>query len=258
MKDMQSSNLERVEFRQKLYRRRYLLPNAVTVGNLFCGFLAVVYASLGRFQAAAVVIGIAILLDGLDGRVARRLNATSKFGVEFDSFSDLISFGVAPGFLLYFWCFRAQADEFGVLFCFLFLLSAATRLARFNISESSTNAFQGLPTPGAAGLVAALVNFSPVAQTETYMVAFGGVVAVGLGALMVSHLPFFSIKKLKIKDVYAPASLIVGLLIAISWYNSKVTFVVLAIAYTMSGPVLWVTGKIKRATQKPTKVKPSS
>src|SRR4051812_49244437 len=107
-----------VDFKHRLYRRRYLLPNAVTVGNMFCGFLAMVYANAGHFEKAFAAVFFAILLDGLDGRVARRFNATSKFGVEFDSFSDLVSFGIAPAIMMYCWCFRAHADEFGVVVCF--------------------------------------------------------------------------------------------------------------------------------------------
>ena len=101
----------------RLGRSKYLVPNAVTLANMFCGYLCIIYAFTDRFHKAFIAILIAIVLDGLDGRVARGLKATSKFGTEFDSFSDFISFGVAPALLMYNWCFRTTADEFGVVVC---------------------------------------------------------------------------------------------------------------------------------------------
>ena len=126
----------REELKELVYRRRYIVPNLVTVGNMFCGFLAIMYGSSGRYKQAVFCIFLAIILDGLDGRVARRLNATSKFGVEFDSFSDLISFGIAPAVMLYHWAFHPVADEFGVFVAFIYVLCAVSRLARFNISSA--------------------------------------------------------------------------------------------------------------------------
>ena len=151
-----TAKLTRLELKQRIYRRRYLVPNAVTLANLFCGFLAIIYASSFRFEKAVIAIVLAILLDGLDGRVARRLNATSKFGLEFDSFSDLVSFGVAPAMLIYHWAFQQQADEWGVFVTFVYAICAASRLARFNIAPENLKGFTGLPTPGAAAVVAAL------------------------------------------------------------------------------------------------------
>ena len=158
--------MARETLKERWYRRRFLVPNAVTLANMFCGFLAIVYASNGRYEKAALAIGIAILLDGLDGRVARKLNATSPFGVEFDSFSDLISFGLAPAILIYFWAFASGANEFGVIVTFPYCVAAATRLARFNISPPNLKSFVGLPTPGAAALAAAVVNFAPTVNSS--------------------------------------------------------------------------------------------
>jgi CDP-diacylglycerol--serine O-phosphatidyltransferase len=197
---MGSSNrkLRKIEIRDRLYRRRYLVPNAVTLANLFCGFLTIIYATSGRFEKAAIAIALAILLDGLDGRVARSLNATSRFGVEFDSFSDLVSFGVAPAILMYHWSFQLLADEFGVAVCFIYVLCAASRLARFNISAENLSTFEGLPTPGAAGFVAALVNFFPAPPQSLVLSGFGTFVMLSLGLLMVSQIEFLSIKQLKV------------------------------------------------------------
>lgn len=230
----------REELRERLHRRRYLIPNAVTLGNMFCGFLALMYSATHRYDKAALAIGIAILLDGLDGRVARRLNATSRFGLEFDSFSDLISFGVAPAILLYHWCFYPVADEFGVAATFLYALCAASRLARFNISAENLKSFVGLPTPGAAGFVAALVNFAPVVDQGFMLNLFGTLVMVFLAYLMVSKIEFFSIKTLKIKGMRLPVRILLGALIALIWYNSRIGFLALASAYVLSGPFKWI------------------
>ena len=110
----------RARIKEIAYRRRYLVPNLVTLGNMFCGYLAIMYATSHRLSESVLTLTIAILLDGLDGRVARKLNATSPFGMEFDSFSDLVSFGVAPAILVYHWAFSSTADEFGVFITFIF------------------------------------------------------------------------------------------------------------------------------------------
>jgi CDP-diacylglycerol--serine O-phosphatidyltransferase len=239
--------------REKLYSRRHLLPNAVTVGNMFCGFLAIVYAASGRFEKGAIAIGFAILLDGLDGRVARSLRATSKFGGEFDSFSDLVSFGVAPAILVYHWCYRAAADEFGVLINFLYVLCAACRLVRFNLSENSLSKFCGLPSPGAAGLMAAAVYFSPILPPSLALfneprtaLDLNGIILLSvmsfivpaLALLMISNVEYWSIKKLKVRTLPSFVRLAVGFGIALTWYNARIGLLLLALTYAFSGPVL--------------------
>lgn len=225
------------EVRAHLYKRRFLVPNAVTLGNMFCGFLCTIYAASGRFEKAVIAIALALLLDGLDGRVARKLNATSKFGVEFDSFSDLVSFGVAPALLMYHWCFRPVADEFGVLITFIFTLCAASRLARFNIASENLKSFCGLPTPGAAAMVAAIVNFSPEWSNPKVQVAFCTVLMLSLAYLMVSKVEFLSIKLVTVGTMRKSATIIIGALIALLWYNNKAGFLVLASSYVLSGPL---------------------
>lgn len=229
-----------VDFRERLYRRRFIVPNMVTVGNLFCGFLAIIYAATARYEQAAIAIFVAIVLDGLDGRVARRLNATSKFGVEFDSFSDLVSFGFAPALLVYFWGFRSSADQLGVVVGFLFALCAAARLARFNIAEPTTKSFTGLPTPGSAGVVAAMVHFMPT-PFESFLGALLGVVMLlPLAALNVSTVPYLSVKELKVRGMPLLVVLAGGLSIALVWYNSAVGLLALSVLYAASGPALWL------------------
>lgn len=236
MNIMRSPKIIRAEFKERLYRRRFILPNAVTVGALFCGFLACIYGATGQFQKAAIAIGIAIILDGLDGRVARRLNATSKFGLEFDSLSDVISFGVAPGVVAYFWCFRSLADQFGVFLSFLFVLAAAGRLARFNISASELKSFNGLPTPGAAGAIAALVNFWPIALPPSYLTTtLFSILVVGLSFLMISNIQFFSIKLIRVSAFTLRTQLAIGSLIGLTWYDPPIGLMVLAFGYVGSG-----------------------
>lgn len=248
---MKPATLMQSEFKERLYRRRFILPNAVTVGALFCGFLACIYGATGQFQKAAIAIAIAIVLDGLDGRVARRLNATSKFGLEFDSLSDVISFGVAPAILAYFWCFRPLADQFGVFLSFLYVLAAAGRLARFNINSDESKSFNGLPTPGAAGAVAALANFHPEALPASYMVtSIFGLGLLSLAFLMVSNIQFFSIKLIRVSNFTLRTLIAVGALIGLTWYDHQIGLLVLALGYVSSGP-LGLIKKLKKGKDAP-------
>lgn len=244
---MREIRFKKIELRGQLYRRRYLVPNLVTVCNMFCGFLTIMYAATGRFEKAGLAIAIAILLDGVDGRVARSLNATSRFGLEFDSLSDLVSFGVAPAVLMYSWGFYPHADEFGVFICFVYVLCAASRLARFNISQENLAGFQGLPTPGAAAMVGALANFAPQVSGDWFIVSFGTLVMGILAFLMVSNIPFLSVKKVKVKGLHLLVQLVGGAAIALIWYNGRIGFLVLATAYCLSGPVLFYLEKRKKS-----------
>lgn len=228
--------MTKLELKERLYQRRYVVPNAVTVGNLFCGFLAIIYSSTDRFEKAVIAIIVAILLDGLDGRVARRLNATSKFGVEFDSFSDLVSFGVAPALLVYYWGFQLLADEFGVFLAFVYALCAACRLARFNISEENLAGFEGLASPAAAGFVASIVFLMPNSEPSIMRIVLGSLVLITAAYLMVCRVPYMSIKKLRFDSLSVPSVVGIGALIALIWYKPAIGFVTLATAYAASGP----------------------
>lgn len=239
------TKISRAELRERLYRRRFLVPNLVTLGSMFCGFLAIIYASSMRYEKATIAIAFSILLDGLDGRVARRLNATSKFGGEFDSFADFVSFGIAPAMLMYHWCFKPLADEFGVFITFVFALCSASRLARFNITDTSLKSFVGLPTPGAAGMVAAVVNFSPAVDPSLTLCLFGALMMLALAYLMVSQIEFFSIKLLTVSGMHLWERVMIGALIALIWYNNRVGFVVLTGIYCLSGPVSFLSRRGK-------------
>lgn len=179
-------------------RRRsiYLLPNAFTTANLFAGFYAVVQAMDGRFDIAAIAIFAAMVFDGMDGRVARLTNTQSAFGEQYDSLSDMTSFGIAPALVIYEWVLQ-DLGRWGWLAAFIYVVGAALRLARFNtrIGTVDKRFFQGLPSPAAAALVAGFVwvavdnklNWSPGLIA---WLAF--TVTVYAGVSMVSNAPFYS------------------------------------------------------------------
>ncbi len=206
----------------------------------FCGFLAIVSAIQGHFEYAVKCIGLAFILDGLDGRVARRLNATSAFGREFDSLSDVIAFGVAPGVLVYCWGFRASADEIGVLASFFYTVCGAARLARFNITTSDEvkTSFTGLPIPGAAAAVASLVYAFPQPLEHIAAVTAMLLFMLVLGGLMVSTFPFFSFKKVKLPREQQRMYLIVlALATALAWKFSTAALALGTSGYAVSGLV---------------------
>lgn len=179
-------------------RRRgiYLLPNAFTTANLFAGFYAVVQAMNGRFEMAAIAIFLAMVFDGMDGRVARLTNTQSAFGEQYDSLADMTSFGIAPALVMYEWSLQGLG-RWGWLAAFIYVVGAALRLARFNanIGIVDKRYFQGLPSPAAAALAAGFVwlavdNKFPLQDGTIAWVAF--VLTVYAGLCMVSNAPFYS------------------------------------------------------------------
>jgi CDP-diacylglycerol--serine O-phosphatidyltransferase len=185
----------------------YLLPNAFTTGNLFAGFYAIVMAMNDQFAAAAIAIFVAMLLDSLDGRVARMTNTQSAFGEQYDSLADVISFGAAPALVMYSWALKGMG-KWGWLAAFVYVAGAALRLARFNtnIHVVDKRFFQGLPSPAAAALVAGLVWIATDLREARWISATGAdlswlawVVTVYAGLTMVSNAPFYSFKDLNLK-----------------------------------------------------------
>lgn len=183
----------------------YLLPNLFTLGALFCGFYAIVAAMNQRFEAAALAIFFAMVLDGLDGRVARLTHTQSEFGAQFDSLSDMVSFGVAPALVVYEWALR-DFGKLGWMAAFIYCAAAALRLARFNANSQVVDKrwFQGLPSPAAAALVAGQVwicleyqgDFRRLPQLTPYL-ALGFTLFAGLS--MVSNVPFWSFKEFNMR-----------------------------------------------------------
>jgi len=225
--------------RNRLKGKIFLVPTFVTVIGIFCGFMSILYCFQGQLELACKFIGFAFVLDGLDGRIARRLNATSAFGREFDSLSDLVAFGVAPAVLIYTWAFKGPADEFGMLVAFTLVVCGATRLARFNIDTEHRPHFLGLPIPGAAAALASLVFFYPEPiQTQT-VASFIMLLTATLAGLMVSTVPFPSLKHLRVNDVPPRILLlIVSIAVAMAWYHNRLAMLIASSIYAFSGPVL--------------------
>lgn len=193
-------------------RKIYLIPNFVTTANMFCGFYSIIAAIQHDFSTSAWAILAAAVFDMLDGRIARLARATSQFGVEYDSLSDLVSFGMAPAVLLYLWALESFG-RLGWAAAFLFMACGALRLARFNITSAvqSKAYFQGLPIPTAAGIVSTFVIFChALGWTEMRFSML--ILAFVLATLMVSTIPFPSFKELNWRSRATFGYLLVGVL----------------------------------------------
>lgn len=239
----------------KLRRGIFILPAMFTSANLLCGYYAVVASFVGgheQFDHAAKAIGFAILFDSLDGRVARMTGTTSEFGVQFDSLADVVSFGVAPALLAYAWGVRSlpgqdtlavqQISQIGWICCLLFLICCAWRLARFNVqgmAPGGSKFFVGMPTPAAAGVIAAFVHgFKMPLQSEGWAMAWVFLTA-GLGALMTSTIRYYSFKDVPwTRRQPSLAIVLVCLLFVIVLKYSEIVLVVFAASYAAGGVIL--------------------
>lgn len=225
---------------RRKFRGTYLIPNLITTGCLFAGFYAIVSAINGRFESAALAILVALVLDGLDGRLARLTQTTSGFGLQYDSLSDLVAFGVAPALLVYLWALQGFG-RFGWVAAFLFVACGALRLARFNVQTGSIDPryFNGLPIPAAATFVATGVLFAlHVGDWTQLRHVFVLVTIYVLSFLMVSNLRFFSFKKPDLFKRYPFQTLVSGVLIFVVVATEPyVMGFVLAAAYVCSGGV---------------------
>lgn len=223
-----------------LLRRRgvYLLPNAFTTAALFCGFYAIVMAMNLKFDHASIAIFAAMVLDSLDGRVARLTNTQSEFGAQYDSLSDMVSFGAAPALVVYEWSLRGLG-KMGWLAAFVYCAGAALRLARFNtnITVVDKRYFQGLPSPAAAALVAGfvwLMDDLRFAGADLDWLSWG--ITLYAGLTMVTNVPFYSFKDINFRKPvpFIVAFLMVLILVAISGDPPKVLFG-LFVLYGLSG-----------------------
>src|SRR3990170_139548 len=236
-------------------RRRgiYLLPNLFTTGALFAGFYAIVQAMNMRFEFAAVAIFIAMVLDGLDGRVARLTHTQSAFGAEYDSLSDMVCFGAAPALIMYEWALK-DLGRFGWISAFVYCLCAALRLARFNtnIDVVDKHFFQGLPSPAAAALCAGLVWVIDDFGIQRAEVIRGIAAALTLfaGITMVSNVPFYSFKDINLRrSVPFWAVLLVAFAMILISSNPPMILFLLFIAYSFSGYAVWLV-KWRRSRQR--------
>ena len=226
-------------------RRRgiYLLPNLFTTAALFAGFFSIVQAMDGRFEIASMAIFIAMVLDGLDGRVARLTRTQSAFGAEYDSLSDMVSFGAAPALVMYEWALRSLG-RLGWLAAFVYCAGAALRLARFNtqLGVADKRFFQGLPSPAAAALIAGLVWVMhaeyQIRGVDIRWPAWGVTLFAGLS--MVSSVRFYSFKDLNLRRSvpFWAVLLIVLAFVVLTIDQARVLFG-LFVAYAISGYVMW-------------------
>lgn len=224
----------------------YLLPNLFTTAALFSGFYAIISSMAGNFEAAAIAIFVAALFDGMDGRVARLTNTQSAFGAEYDSLSDMVSFGVAPALLMFSWALTGLG-KFGWICAFIYTVAAAFRLARFNVQIDVVDKryFIGLASPLAASIVASFVWVGVENQLlDTYKVflpILGGLVTVLAGFLMVSNVKYYSFKELDRSRVPFVVMLPIVLVFGIVMYNLPIGILAVSMLYTIAGPVsmLW-------------------
>jgi len=239
--------------REKLRRGIYILPNIFTSLNIFCGFYAVIASINGKFVAAATAIIIAGIFDLLDGKIARATNTTSKFGIEYDSLADLISFGLAPGLMMYLWALKPMG-RIGWLAAFLFMVCGALRLARFNTQTGriSSSHFVGLPIPAGAGMNAVIVLiFHRLGFQVEYNHVLILVILYILAFLMVSKIRYNSFKKPELFKKMNFNVLVTAILVLIFIAaQPSIALFTLGLTYVLSGPVNMVWQHIKPKKKK--------
>lgn len=231
------------------HRGVYLLPNLLTTTALFCGFYAIVASIHGKFEPAAIAIFAAMIFDGLDGRVARLTNTQSAFGVQYDSLSDMVSFGVAPALVTFNWAL-SSLGKVGWSVSFLYATCAALRLARFNtqVDTADKNYFTGLASPAAAAILASVVWVgadNAIVMSKALSIVICCIVAIA-GILMVTNIKYYSFKGLDFKS-RVPFFMIIAaaLIFALVQTDPPIVLLILAALYALSGPVMNVLGKIK-------------
>jgi CDP-diacylglycerol--serine O-phosphatidyltransferase len=233
---------------RRFRRGIYLLPTIFTIGNLFCGFYSLVLAFRGDLERAALMIVVAGILDGLDGRIARLTGTTTEFGNQFDSLADVVSFGVAPALLAYRWALL-PLGRIGWLVTFLFLVCTAMRLARFNIQASvgDKRFFAGLPSPSAAGALACVVFAFPLPAELGWVPVSAAIMVATLGLLMVSRFRYRSFKEFDLRSrrsyLYVLPLAVIVVAIAI---HPKGALLFFAALYLVSAPAAYLWTLITR------------
>ncbi len=241
---------------KKRSRGIYLLPNLITTAALFAGFYGIVAATQDKFEQACVAIFIAMILDALDGRVARMTNTSTEFGAEYDSLADMSSFGLAPALVMYEWSLSSLVNvsftfgKLGWLAAFLYVASGALRLARFNTKASSTDKryFQGLPSPAAAAVVVGFVWAcfdNGIKGEDVPMIALPIIVFAGL--MMVSNVSYYSFKDIDFHNkVPFMAMLVVVMVFVFASIDPPITLFSGFMLYALSGPVISIVRWFKR------------
>lgn len=247
--------------KDKMKKGIYVLPNLFTTASMFCGFYAIIASMKEEFLLASIAILAAWVLDGLDGRMARMTNTTSKFGMEYDSLSDLVAFGVAPGILAYNWSLMPYG-KWGWLVSFLFAACGALRLARFNVQVNviDKSVFNGLPIPAAAISLASailLFNFMGITGKFTHISILIGMIILAL--LMVSSVKYYSFKDMNyfLKKPFISVVLILGILI-IAIAEPQISIFTFSFGYAISGPLWMIYRLITRKKLEKEKPSPES
>ncbi len=236
---------------KRLTRRRgiYLLPNLFTTGAMFSGFYAITSAMGGRFETAVIAIFVAMILDGLDGRVARLTNTQSEFGAQYDSLSDMVSFGAAPALVMYLWAF-SSLGKVGLFAAFVHAAGGALRLARFNtqLATADKNYFQGLPSPAAAAILAGFIWICLEYKYDIELFKyFALALTVSTGLLMVSNFRYWSFKKIDLKGK-VPFIVAIAAMLAIAFVMAQpqTMLFLLFLGYAISGPVITLVMRRRR------------
>lgn len=253
-----NNSLQQPEETEVVKRRRgiYLLPNLITTAALFAGFYGIVASTQGKFEQASVAIFLAMVLDALDGRVARMTNTQTAFGAEYDSLADMGSFGLAPALVMYEWSLSSLVNvswhwgKLGWLAAFLYVASAALRLARFNTKASNTDKryFQGLPSPAAAAVVVGFVWAcfdNGISGDAVALIALPVIVFAGL--MMVSNVSYYSFKDIDFHNkVPFMAMLIVVMVFVFAAIDPPITLFGCFMLYAVSGPVISIIRRYKK------------
>ncbi|ABP80886.1 MULTISPECIES: CDP-diacylglycerol--serine O-phosphatidyltransferase [Stutzerimonas stutzeri subgroup] len=248
--DEHVEEIQEPDGRKVRHRGIYLLPNLFTTANLFAGFFSIITAINGNFYVAAATVFVAMVLDGLDGRVARLTNTQSAFGAEYDSLSDMVAFGLAPAVLAYEWAL-SELGNVGLTVAFIYVACAALRLARFNtqIGKVDKRWFIGLASPAAAGVVAGWVwavwALDDVGirggDLPLVLVMLFALMVAAAGLLMVSNIKYYSFKDLDLKGrVPFVAILVVVLVFAVVFSDPPRILLLIFLAYAVSGPVQYL------------------
>ena len=239
--------MQRNKIADPLRRGVFVVPATITSLGLLAGFYSLISSINSHFELAAFMIAIAFICDGLDGRVARLSNSSSQFGIEYDSLSDVVAFGVAPAGLMYSWAVK-PLGTIAIVICGLYVVCAALRLARFNVQTGSTDKsrFTGLPVPGAAVLIAGCAlaySYFELSSPRTLCVLMAPMTLV-LAVLMTSSVPYPSFKSIHPRK-RARVEIILGVLVVAAMFLAmpQFTFFVLALSYVVSGPLLFARGE---------------
>jgi CDP-diacylglycerol--serine O-phosphatidyltransferase len=251
---MRREKKERLKKMNRMRKGIYILPNLFTSASLFCGFFALLRTLQEDFYTAAIFILASGLLDGMDGKIARYTNTTSRFGVEYDSLADVIAFCVAPGILVYAWALE-PFGRLGWLAAFLFVVCGALRLARFNLQSNTVESrfFSGLPTPAAAGVIATgVLVFYEVGDTGVSRHLTVLIVTYLLAFLMVSTFKYYGFKDIELFRRKPFRWLVIAiLLLIVIVYEPEYTLFGLFFAYFISGPILSLVLFYRRRHPKP-------